>query len=195
MIWAALTVARLPAPGSPTRLIVHVDDITEHRRRETELLHRALHDPLTGLANRALLRDRITAAIAQLDRHGRPSQLFFLDLDGFKPVNDRFGHAVGDAVLVQLAARLTQLTRVGDTAARLGGDEFAMLCQDTPPGLADTIAVRLRDAAAQPFLLHDQVTVTLSASVGAAPVRYGDPDDLLREADQRMYQAKRRDRT
>ena len=149
-----------------------------------------MHDPLTGLADRALL-DRITAALAHLGRHARPSHLFLLDLDGFKPVNDRHGHAAGDAVLVQLAARLTALTRVDDTAARLGGDEFAVLCEDAPPCLADTIASRLRQAAAQPFHL-DGATVTLSASVGDCPVRGDDPTDVLREADQRMYEAKRR---
>ncbi len=116
VIWVTLAASRLPtARGRPPNLVVHVTDVTERRQREAELHHRALHDPLTGLANRALLLDRITVALAHLGRHARPSHLFLLDLDGFKPVNDRHGHAAGDAVLVQLAARLTALTRVGDT--------------------------------------------------------------------------------
>jgi diguanylate cyclase (GGDEF)-like protein/PAS domain S-box-containing protein len=193
VVWVSLSATRLPrAGGRPTHLIVHVDDVTERRRREAELAHRALHDPLTGLANRALLTDRITAAMAQLGRHARPSHLFYLDLNGFKGLNDRYGHAAGDTVLVQFAQRITGLLRVGDTAARLGGDEFAVLCEDAEPGVADTIAARLSVAAAEPFVV-DGVAITLSAAIGDCPVRRGDPADLLREADQHMYRAKRRD--
>jgi diguanylate cyclase (GGDEF)-like protein/PAS domain S-box-containing protein len=194
VLWVALSVAPLPTlDGGHTRLIVHVDDITRRRRREAELRHLALHDPLTGLANRALLVDRITAAIARLNRHTRPSHLFYLDLDGFKAVNDDHGHAASDAVLAEFAARITTLTRVGDTAARLGGDEFAVLCEDTDQTLAEPIAARLRAAAARPFTVGG-VTVTLSASVGDCAVQDQDPADLLRQADMGMYAAKRRSR-
>ena len=191
VIWASLSVARLPAADRRfAHLVVHVDDVTDRRRREAELAHRALHDPLTGLANRALLHDRLTAALAQLDRYDRPSHLYYLDLDGFKPVNDRYGHAAGDAVLIRLAQRITRLLRVGDTAARLGGDEFAVLCQDLTTADADLVAARLRAAAARPFPIGD-TTVALSASVGHCPIRRGaTPTDLLQEVDQRMYQAK-----
>ena len=106
-------------------------------------------------------------------------------------MNDRFGHAAGDAVLVQLAHRLTALLRAGDTAARLGGDEFAVLCEDIEPHHAVAIAERLRAAAAQPFCV-DGNEITLSAAVGCCRVHSADPADVLREADRRMYETKRR---
>jgi diguanylate cyclase (GGDEF)-like protein len=110
---------------------------------------------------------------------------------GSKEVNDRFGHAAGDAVLTELAHRIVALLRVGDTAARLGGDEFAVLCEDTEPRHAASIADRLRAAAAEPFLIND-TRVCLSAAVGSSPAQVADPAELLREADRHMYQTKRR---
>jgi diguanylate cyclase (GGDEF)-like protein len=167
---------------------VHLEDVTERRRLEDELHHRALHDPLTGLANRVLLAERIRAAQGA---EARSSQLFYLDLDGFKAVNDRFGHTVGDAVLTQLARRILALLRSGDTAARLGGDEFAVLCVNTEPRHAPAIAQRLQAAAAQPFLV-DGVEIRISAAVGSCRAGHAEPADLLREADRRMYESKRR---
>jgi diguanylate cyclase (GGDEF)-like protein/PAS domain S-box-containing protein len=191
-IWVSISISRAPAAaGGLEHKVIHVENISERKKREAELSHQALHDPLTGLANRALLSERIRDFLCHRGRHARPSHLFYLDLDGFKAVNDRFGHAAGDAVLVQLAHRLTALLRAGDTAARLGGDEFAVLCEDIEPHHAVAIAERLRAAAAQPFCV-DGNEITLSAAVGCCRVHSADPADVLREADRRMYETKRR---
>jgi diguanylate cyclase (GGDEF)-like protein/PAS domain S-box-containing protein len=191
-IWVAASISRVTETADrPAHLIVHVEDITDRKRLEAELSHRALHDPLTGLANRALLIDRIRAALGRHGRHARPSHLFFLDLNGFKEVNDRFGHVAGDAVLTQLAQRIVGLLRVGDTASRIGGDEFVVLCEDAEPCHAVAIGQRLSAAAAEPFLVNG-ATITLSAAIGSCPAHDADPADLLREADRRMYETKRR---
>lgn len=190
IIWVSMSVSRVPdSRGRPQRLVIHVENISERKRREAELSHQALHDPLTGLANRALLIERIREAMSGRPR--RTGHLFYLDLNGFKEVNDRFGHAAGDAVLTQFAHRIATLLRTGDTAARLGGDEFAVLCEDTEPQHVSTIAERLHAAAAEPFLIND-TEVVLSVAVGSSPAHVADPVALLREADRRMYETKRR---
>jgi diguanylate cyclase (GGDEF)-like protein/PAS domain S-box-containing protein len=192
VVWVMVSTSRVPETvDRSAHLIMHIEDVTERKHLEAELHHRALHDPLTGLANRALLAQRIREAQARYRRHARPSHLFYLDLDGFKAVNDQFGHSVGDAVLIELAQRIAALLRTGDTAARIGGDEFVVLCEDTEPHHAAAIAQRLRDAAAEPFLI-DGIELVLSAAVGGCPAYVADPVDLLREADQRMYETKRR---
>jgi diguanylate cyclase (GGDEF)-like protein/PAS domain S-box-containing protein len=192
VIWVSLSLSPVPEGGDRTEhVVVHLEDITERKRREAELSHQALHDPLTGLANRTLLIARIGEALSGRGRHARPAYLFYLDLNGFKRVNDRFGHAAGDAVLTQLAHRIVAQLRPGDIAARLGGDEFAVLCEDAEPHHAASIAQRLRTAAAKPFLINND-RITLSAAVGGSPAHVADPDELLREADRRMYETKRR---
>jgi len=200
VLWVMVSTSRVPeVPGHPAHLIMHVEDISDRKALEAELSHRALHDPLTGLANRALLLDRITHALALSSRTLTPTCLLFLDLNGFKLVNDTYGHNVGDRVLRQLGDRLTGLLRPQDTAARLGGDEFVVLCQDTGLNEAEGIAGRLRAAAAQPFRV-DPHTVTLSAAIGividTAADRPGqaapDPEALLHQADLQMYEAKTR---
>lgn len=189
-LWVSLSTARIRTGGDLERVVVHVEDITDRKERETELSHQALHDPLTGLANRTLLSERIRDLLSRRGRHARSGYLFYLDLDGFKAVNDRFGHAAGDAVLMQLAQRLTALLRAGDTAARLGGDEFAVLCEDLEEHHVVAIAERLGAAAAQLFDVDD-TEITLSAAVGSCRVHSGDSADVLREADRRMYETKR----
>jgi diguanylate cyclase (GGDEF)-like protein/PAS domain S-box-containing protein len=192
VIWVSMSMSLVPGSGDRAEhVVVHLEDITERKQREAELSHQALHDPLTGLANRALLVERIRETLSGRGRHARPAHLFYLDLNGFKHVNDRFGHAAGDAVLTQLAHRIVALLRVGDTAARLGGDEFAVLCEDAEPHHAASIAQRLCAAAAEPFLIND-IQVSLSAAVGDSPAHVADPAELLGEADRRMYEAKRR---
>jgi diguanylate cyclase (GGDEF)-like protein/PAS domain S-box-containing protein len=191
-IWVSISTSRVPATADrPAHLIMHIEDVTDRKLLEAELSYRALHDPLTGLANRALLTERLEHALARHGRHSRPSHLFYLDLDGFKAVNDRFGHAAGDAVLAQLAQRIIGLLRAGDTAARLGGDEFAVLCEDAEPQHAMAIADRLCAAAAEPFVV-DGMEITLSAAIGSCPAHLAEPADLLREADRRMYETKQR---
>ena len=134
IIWVSISTSRVPqTPERSAHLIMHIEDVSDRKRLEAELNHRALHDPLTGLANRTLLAERMREVLARRGRHSRVGHLFYLDLDGFKAVNDRFGHAAGDAVLTQLAQRIIALLRTGDVAARLGGDEFAVLCDDTEP--------------------------------------------------------------
>ena len=191
-IWVSTSSFRVAeAREHPAHLIVHVEDITDRKLVEAELSHRALHDPLTGLANRTLLTERLRAVLGRRGRHAHPSHLFFLDLNGFKEVNDRFGHAAGDTVLIQLAHRIVGLLRTDDTAARVGGDEFVVLCEDIAPRHAAAVGARIHAAAAEPFLV-DGAVITISAAVGSCPARQGDPADLLREADRRMYATKRR---
>jgi diguanylate cyclase (GGDEF)-like protein/PAS domain S-box-containing protein len=166
-------------------------DVTEHRRLQSELTHLAFHDPLTGLANRALFGDRINHAATRLERHGGQLAVLFIDLDDFKTVNDSLGHSAGDALLVTVSERLTSCLRSGDTAARLGGDEFAVLIDylDTPNEATD-IAERVNAAFEEPFTVGSK-QVSATASIGIA---YGsadaDSDEMLRNADLAMYTAK-----
>ena len=192
IIWVSVSTSRVAeTPERSAHLIMHIEDVSDRKRLEAELNHRALHDPLTGLANRTLLAERMREVLSRRGRHARVGHLFYLDLDGFKAVNDRFGHVAGDAVLTQLAERILALLRAGDVAARLGGDEFAVLCDDTEQHHAGTIAERLRMAAAEPSVV-DGSTIRLSATVGCCATDHTDPTTLLREADRRMYEGKRR---
>jgi len=159
-------------------------------RSRDQLTHQALHDPLTELANRALLADRIEHALAGARRRGTSVALLLLDLDGFKTVNDSLGHPVGDRLLAVTAQRIRDSLRAGDTAARLGGDEFAVLLEDIEADLAIEVAERLGDALREPVLL-DGAEVALGASIGIALSGGVDTgDELLRNADLAMYRAK-----
>ena len=164
-------------------------------RAEAELKHQALHDPLTGLPNRALFRNRVAHALAGQRRERLPVSVLFLDLDDFKNVNDGLGHAVGDMVLREIGSRLEDCMRPLDTAARLGGDEFAVLIHDTESELqAVEIAQRVMDALQLPMAL-DGRNVTIAVSVGIAFSRDGmtsggAAEELLSNADAAMYMAK-----
>ena len=171
---------------------VFVRDIAQRKAHQDELRYIASHDLLTGLPNRALLFDRMRQAVAQADRAGTLLAVCYLDLDGFKPVNDRFGHQEGDGVLIEVARRLKGCVRGDDTVARIGGDEFVLLLQglgDT--GAVDTALRRVLAAVAQPLRVGGS-EVAVSASLGAAlyPRDDADTDTLLRHADQAMYLAK-----
>jgi diguanylate cyclase (GGDEF)-like protein/PAS domain S-box-containing protein len=157
-------------------------------RNEERMRHDALHDPLTGLANRTLLRDRLEHALARSTRDRRPAGALFIDLDNFKAVNDRFGHAAGDAVLVELAARLRSAVRPADTVARLGGDEFIVVCEDIDCEAATALGVRLEQAVGEKLAVGG-VAHRLSASIGIA-LGLEDPDALLAAADAAVYRAK-----
>ncbi|WP_158274558.1 bifunctional diguanylate cyclase/phosphodiesterase [Cellulomonas sp. WB94] len=167
-------------------------DITDLKRAEHALAHQAMHDSLTGLANRYLLTDRLSHALERKERSSASVALFFIDLDHFKDVNDAYGHEVGDRVLVDVARRLEHVARRGDTVARLGGDEFILLLDDemTDDDVPE-IAERIVAAFARPFS-DGAVTFQLSASVGAAIAE--DPtigaSGLLQRADSAMYRAK-----
>jgi diguanylate cyclase (GGDEF)-like protein/PAS domain S-box-containing protein len=157
-------------------------------RTEDRMRHEALHDPLTGLANRTLLRDRLEHALARSAREDAVTGVLFVDLDDFKAVNDARGHAAGDAVLVELGERLRAAVRPADTVARLGGDEFVVVCEEVDEAAAMTLAGRLEEAIRQPLIVA-AVEHLLTASIGVALGR-SDPDTLLADADAAVYQAK-----
>jgi diguanylate cyclase (GGDEF)-like protein len=196
-VWVLVSSAKVAAaPGRPAHLIMHLQDIGERKALEAEIVHRSLHDPLTGLANRVLLFDRIEHALARADRTASPTCLFLLDLDGFKEVNDTHGHATGDELLQQFASRLSACLRPGDTASRIGGDEFVVLCEDTSKEQAGVIAERLAAAAAWPFdLPAGRVAISASIGVSTSADPSDDPAELVRRADVSMYAVKRRRRS
>jgi diguanylate cyclase (GGDEF)-like protein len=161
--------------------------------KEHELEYLAQHDPLTGLANRLFLNDRIERAITRARRNNEIVALLMIDLDDFKQVNDAHGHAVGDSVLVEIARRMGETVRESDTVARLGGDEFVILLEDfrMPEGL-DTIVEKLITAVRQPLQLASGATVTVSVSIGIAyaPQHAENAERLRERADVEMYKAK-----
>lgn len=194
--------------GEPVGLVLTFRDVTERRALEERLVHQAFHDPLTGLPNRALLTSRLRHALGQIARlpHDERRErclgddmsgctaVLFLDMDNFKVVNDSLGHAAGDAMLVEIAARLNRCLRSGDTAARFGGDEFVVLIDDVDnPRYATQIAQRIVGALQEPFDVGGQ-KVYSSPSIGVAFAGKGTetPDELIRDADAAMYDAKKR---
>ncbi len=169
-----------------------VSDVTAQRRSEEELRYRAMHDPLTGLPNRALLADRLAVAAARQARDPSSSlAVLFLDLDHMKLVNDRGGHAAGDAMLVDVGRRLQRVLRQSDTVARLGGDEFAVICEDTSTHGAVAVARRIHGMFVEPFVVNGH-PIRVGASTGIAVSPPNPAEDLLRLADTAMYQAKER---
>jgi len=171
--------------------VLNVRDVTQRKAKEEDLLRRALYDPLTGLANRALFREHVEKALARLRRTpARPHAVLFADLDGFKTVNDSLGHAAGDEVLVEVGNRLRRWVRPGDTAARLGGDEFGVLLENTSEREASMLAGRILKVLLAPIFVQGK-EVVLSGSIGIALSETGeDADELLRNADVAMYTAK-----
>jgi diguanylate cyclase (GGDEF)-like protein len=168
------------------------EDVTERHRAESRIAHMALHDALTGLPNRVMLRDRLERALAELKRGGARFAVFYLDLDHFKDVNDTLGHPIGDALLREAAARLLACVREGDVVARLGGDEFAILQsgQGTEARAAE-VAERVIQAIGTPFDLDGhRVTVGTSIGIALCDGTEEDADALLRRADLALYRAK-----
>ena len=180
--------------GTVVRMAGSQTDVTQRKRFETQLLHDALHDALTGLPNRGLFLDRLERAIAQAQRHPeRQFAVFFLDLDRFKVVNDRVGHVAADGVLVTVARRLETCLRHGDSVARLGGDEFALLLHDVANPSA--VAHRIQQELARPLEVGGrQLVVTASLGIAVSSVGFSRPEDALRDADAAMYRAKARGR-
>ncbi len=186
-VWVQGSLA--PLPGEPKMLVVHLMDITERRENEARLAYRALHDPLTGLPNRTLLTDRLAQAVRAVARERGGVAVLYLDLDGFKEINDTFGHATGDRVLVEVARRLRAAVRPADTVARLGGDEYAVVAEGLPAPDALALAERVREALRPP--IGDLSVVTSVGTAHSSSVGL-DADALLQEADADMYRAKRR---
>lgn len=164
----------------------------DHDDAQRRLCHQALGDPLTGLPTRTLLRDRLHQALRRSGRAGGRVAVLFIDLDSFKPINDRFGHAVGDRLLALAAGRLRDTLRPADTLARVGGDEFAVVCEDVDDeDGALTVGERLREAVCCPLSV-DGAQIAVSASIGVVLGEPGhDADVLMHHADTAMYEAKR----
>jgi diguanylate cyclase (GGDEF)-like protein/PAS domain S-box-containing protein len=197
-LWCRTVMAIVrDAEGSPSYGIGMLEDISDRKDAEQELMRRAVHDPLTGLPNRRLLEDRLVSALARLAR--RPDggvAVIFLDLDGFKEVNDTFGHQSGDELLIAVAQRLLLSMRPSDTLARIGGDEFVAMLEDVSSrAAARRIAERLIGPLSEPFRLGDrEVRVTASAGISLGTDSRVRPELLIREADAAMYVAKRKGR-
>src|SRR6185312_15705580 len=168
-------------------LVLNTRDVSERKELEDQLIHEAFHDALTKLANRALFKDRVTQALVRRPK-GSTVAVLFLDLDGFKEVNDSLGHAAGDDLLIKVAERLSAAVRPEDTVARFGGDEFAVLIEnDATVELAERIVASLED----PLLIEsNEILVRASIGIATAGPDAGDADQLMRNADLAMYRAK-----
>ena len=181
------------AAGETIYFVVSERDITEERALAEQLSHQALHDPLTGLANRALFEDRLSQADVRMTRQGEQGAVLLLDLDGFKDVNDNYGHLVGDQLLVGIAHRLAEVTRSADTLCRFGGDEFLYLTEGVASSAqAQVVADRLQAVFTEPFELPG-VNLVQRASIGVVlwDPAVTDHSHIVQQADAAMYQAKR----
>ena len=178
--------------GNVVRYVGVFSDITERWDKEQFMQQMALHDGLTGLPNRRLLLERLGQLIASAGREDRQISLMFLDLDGFKSVNDTWGHGMGDQVLKTVASRLLALLRASDTVVRLGGDEFVLLLDNPESHESLELIARRIIAEVNAPMVFDQGTVHVGTSIGIAvfPVDGATPDDLLKSADKAMYLAK-----
>jgi diguanylate cyclase (GGDEF)-like protein/PAS domain S-box-containing protein len=188
--WQSLSLVR-DASGQVTHIVTAFSDVTDIHEAARQLDHLAHHDPLTGLPNRLLFDDRFAHAIEQAQRQQEPCLLLFLDLDGFKAVNDTMGHSVGDDLLRGVSERLKAVLRQSDTLARLGGDEFVILATSANAGYASFVAQKILDSLRKPFhLAGEEVSVSGSIGISAYPDHGNDPNSLMRAADMAMYVAK-----
>jgi diguanylate cyclase (GGDEF)-like protein/PAS domain S-box-containing protein len=195
--WAEVKFVPLGSPSEPTGWIATVEDITDRRRAEGELTHQATHDSLTGVPNRALMEDRLEQARGRLQRGTASSiTVLFVDLDGFKEINDTYGHRGGDEVLVEVARRLKGVLREVDTVARFGGDEFVAVCESLPAGEDAALQVRIEDALDRPVVFGDHL-IEIGASIGHARSTDAMVElaDLIAQADDHMYQLKQKRRS
>ncbi len=186
-----LRVTEVP-DGEHRRFIATARDVTEQRLDERRMRYLAAHDSLTGLPNRALLEERLARAVTRTVRRGDVVALYFLDLDHFKPINDRMGHEAGDEVLRTIARRLTETVRAMDTVARIGGDEFVVLIEQlNDAAWAAKVARKMLDEVLKPIMINDR-EVRLGASIGISlyPHHGTDCEVLLRRADAAMYRVK-----
>jgi diguanylate cyclase (GGDEF)-like protein/PAS domain S-box-containing protein len=191
-VWVALSVSTVRGEhGELLYLISQMQDITERKAAEARLAHQALHDPLTALPNRTLFNDRMMVARARLRRGGSLAVLF-CDLDGFKDINDRYGHETGDRVLAEAAGRMLSVVRPSDTIARIGGDEFAILCEDIDERGTIAVANRITEALKPPIRVPaGNLDIACSIGIVLTEDPQVRPDSLLHSADSAMYEAKR----
>ncbi len=189
--WASLSRFAMPEPDS-LQIVALVSDITQIRESQAELEYLAHHDPLTGLPNRTRFRERLDAALDQAHTNDTRLGVLFIDLDGFKDINDSLGHDEGDRLLMEVSRRLAERTRAEDTLGRVGGDEFMLLIHDLDgPDDAARTAGRLLEAFAEPSTAAGhQVFVTASIGIALYPGDGADADALIRSADSAMYRAK-----
>ncbi|KQW46049.1 hypothetical protein ASC77_19325 [Nocardioides sp. Root1257] len=187
----AVTSSPLGEDGAGLGSLLTVTDVTETRLSERDLRQRALYDSLTGLPNRYLVRDRLEMAAARQQRaDSGGTAVLFIDLDGFKPVNDTHGHEAGDELLRQVAGRLVAAVRTTDTVGRMGGDEFVVVCEDVDDASTSVVAARVQATLKRPFDLgHEHVGI--DASVGVAVSPPFPVEQLVQEADAAMYRSKR----
>ena len=193
--WIEATYHRVESAGE-SFVVGSVRDIAERKEADVLLQHRASTDPLTGVANRNVLMDRLQHALFRLDRAPGILAVLFLDLDRFKVINDSLGHLVGDGVLMAMAERLLQFIRPSDTLARLGGDEFVIVAEDlTDEREAVTLGERIAEAGRQPFRIGtEEFVCTVSVGIATTSDTHHVPDSLLQEADLALYRAKDRGR-
>lgn len=195
VLWGMVQVSLVrDAAGAPEFFIVAIQDITQRKQAEQQISFMAYHDKLTGLPNRSLLFDRLSQAISQAKRDGKFVALLFVDLDGFKAINDQHGHEAGDAILKMAAQRFLACVRAVDTVSRFGGDEFALVLGALDdPQQARGVAEKIVQAFAQGMTLPDGFECRVGASVGISiyPEHGRAMDDLLTAADQAMYDSKR----
>jgi diguanylate cyclase (GGDEF)-like protein/PAS domain S-box-containing protein len=189
--WIEVTVSNRLHDPSVMGIVGNYRDITERKVLEEQLAHQASHDALTGLANRALFRDRLQHALARGVRYGEPVSVLFLDLDDFKTVNDSLGHSAGDQMLIAVAERLKGCLRQSDMAARFGGDEFAILLENTGGAEAEIAAQRILRTLSAPVGLQGQyLRAQVSIGIAVAEDGLSTQEEILRNADIAMYTAK-----
>jgi diguanylate cyclase (GGDEF)-like protein/PAS domain S-box-containing protein len=191
--FAEAVVSNLRDNPSVAGYVGNLRDITERKEAESQLLHVALHDPLTGLPNRTLILDRADQMLVRSRREYRPVAALFIDLDNFKDINDSLGHDAGDKVLQAVAHRFVGILRESDTVGRLGGDEFVVLAEGASLGAGpEMVAERLHDTLREPFRIegYASVSLTVTASIGIAGGQRNSASELLRDADIALYRAK-----
>ncbi|MDH3376172.1 MAG: EAL domain-containing protein [Gammaproteobacteria bacterium] len=193
-VWmASRALALCDSSGRSYRMTGSQTDISTRKHAETQLRFNALHDPLTGLPNRLLFLDRLTHCLERAERHEEyQCAVLFLDLDNFKVINDSLGHILGDQLLVDVGQRLSTVLRTGDTLSRLGGDEFTVLFEDIEDfSDVSRLVERIQEHLAEPIKLNGhEVVITASIGIAVSSTGYQRPEDMLRDADLAMYQAK-----